>query len=427
MDTNRRNFLRGFGTIVALPALEYFAPIAAYAQSARIKRIFFFYVPNGANFYMNDSAGGFNLSDVLSPLNSVKDYVTVVNGLELATARGFRAGDHARGLSTFLTCVEPQFPGPGVAKSFDQVLADAVGKNSRFASLNLGTESGAGSDNGYSAAYNGNLSWLAPGTPNTKETEPLAVFNRMFGAGGRAEQQQQQAQRFKYGKSVLDFVREESSALNRRLGSSDKSKLDEYLTGLRELENRLGIANGASAAIGANCKEVAAPQFSGGYDSRVAAMYDLSYHALSCDMTRVGTFLLANEASGISYRFLGIYGGHHQISHDASPNGRAQIDTIVKWHVGELAKFAERLRTTSEGSGNMLDHSLLVFGGGIGDGARHNHDNLPILMIGRGGGIRSGRVVNVGRMPLANLYMNLAQRIGAPLQQFGDSSGSLDI
>lgn len=427
METNRRNFLRGFGTIVALPALEYFAPAAAFAQSSRIKRIFFFYIPNGANFYMNDAAGGLNLSDVLSPLNNVKDYVTVVNGLELATARGFRAGDHARGLSTFLTCVEPQFPGPGVAKSFDQVLADSIGRNSRFASLNLGTESGAGSDNGYSAAYNGNMSWLAPGTPNTKETEPMAVFSRMFGAGTASEQTQQQAQRFKYGKSVLDFVREESNALNRRLGSSDKSKLDEYLTGLRELESRLGIGGGSSAVIGANCKQVAPPQFNGGYEGRVAAMYELSYHALACDMTRVGTLLLANEASNVSYGFLGVYGGHHQISHDASPNGRAQIDTIVKWHVGQLAKFAERLRSTSEGNGNMLDNSLLVFGGGIADGARHNHDNLPILLIGRGGGIRSNRVVNAGRMPLANLYVTLAQRTGVQLPQFGDSNGNLEV
>jgi hypothetical protein len=392
---------------------------AAQAQAAAAKRVFFIYVPNGASFQAQAGGGAFNLPDVLSPLGAVKDYVSVVKGLNLQAARANRGGDHARAAGAFLTCVEPEYPGPGVAKSFDQVLAEAIGDRTRLGSLTIGAETGGGGDSGYAPSYVSNISWLAASTPNTKETDPLALFNRLFAGGTPAEQVAQEATRFKYGKSVLDFVRAEANALGGRLGSGDRAKLDEYLTSLREMEARIGT----SAVAGAGCREVASPSFNGGYDQRVSAMYDLSYHALACGLTRVGSFLLANEGSNVSYGFAGVSGGHHEISHDASPDGRAKIDSIVKWHVGQLAKFAERLKSTAEGSGNMLDNSILVFGSGIGDGTRHNHDQLPIIVVGRGGGFQGGRVVEAANAPLANLYTAIAKAMGAPVERFADSTG----
>lgn len=423
MHNDRRSFLRGLGSLVALPVLESLRGTAAMAQTATAKRIFFFYVPNGASFQVQAGGGALTLSDVLSPLGPVKDYVTVVKGLNLQAARVDRAGDHARAAGAFLTCVEPQHPGPGVDKSFDQVLAEAVGTGTRLGSLTIGAETGGGSDSGYAPSYVGNISWLSASSPNTKETDPLALFNRLFAGGTAAEQVAQEAARFKYGKSVLDFVRAEAKALGGRLGAGDRSKLDEYLTSLREMETRIGT----STVAGAGCQDVPRPSFNGSYDQRVSAMYDLSYHALACGLTRVGSFLLANEGSNISYGFAGVSGGHHEISHDASPDGRAKIDTIVKWHVGQLAKFAERLKSTAEGSGNMLDNSILVFGSGIGDGARHNHDQLPIIVVGRGGGIQGGRVVDAANAPLANLYMAIARAMGASMGRFADSTGVVSL
>lgn len=427
MTTNRRTFLRGLGTVIALPALEYFQTTTAHAQAAAsgAKRVFFFYIPNGANFRTASGGGALALSDVLSPLNNIRDYVTVINGLQLRGASAGRAGDHARAASAFLTCVQPMFPGPGVTKSFDQMLAETIGSSTRVGSLTLGGENGGGSDSGYSPAYVGNLSWLSASTPNTKETDPIAVFNRLFSGGTVAEQSAQRVQRFKYGKSVLDFVRDESAALSERLGSEDLSKLEEYLTSLREMEIRLGLG-GSPAVAAANCQSVARPTFNGGYDQRVRAMYELTYHALACGMTRVGSFLLGNEGSGISYGFIGVQGGHHEISHDGSQNGRAKIDTIVKWHAGQLAAFAERLRATPEGNGNMLDHSILVFASGINDGTRHNHDQLPVLIVGRGG-MQGGRVVDAPNAPLANLYVSIAKAMQAPIDRFADSTGALAL
>lgn len=424
MSINRRQVLRGLGTAIALP---YFASLGqlAKAQSARAKRVFFFYVPNGANLHMTN-AGEFRLSDVLSPLLSARDYVTVVNGLKLQGASVPRAGDHARAAGAFLTCVQPQHPGPGVARSFDLVLADSIASQSRTFALTLGGEDGGGGDSGYAPAYTGNISWLSANAPNTKETDPNAVFRRLFTSGTNGARLAL-AQAQDKGKSILDFVRGEAKSLNARLSSGDQAQLEEYLSSIRSMERRLGGLSAPAPLSTAQCQNVETPNPGSNYAGRIEALYDLSFHALACGATNVGSLLLGNEGSNLSYAFAGVPGGHHEISHDGSDDGRQKIDTIVKWHVQKLAAFVERLRTTAEDGGNMLDHTLLVFASGIGDGTRHNHDQLPVMVIGRGGGIKGGRVVDAGGAPLANLYVQIAGLTGAGISSFADSTGALNL
>jgi hypothetical protein len=432
---DRRKFLRGVGGCLALPALEYFAPAGAMAQSSA-RRILYCYMPNGAFWQATGVGTGFELPEVLSPLSQLKEYITVISGLTLPSARDTRGGDHARAAGAFLTGVLPEFPGPGVVRSIDYDLADVIGGGTRYATLTLAGENESGSDSGYAEAYQGNFSWASASAPSTKETNPQAVFERLFGGantppaggfGGSSPSVSSKAKakpRAASDKSVLDYVKAEAEALSGRLGSADRQKIDEYLTSVRELEKRVypeAEEDGPEPA--GQCMAPTRIGPADTYQQRIGLLYELMFHAFACDLTRVGTFMVANEASNIGYDFAGVSRGHHDVSHDDTERGRQDLAGIIKWHIGQLAAFLAKLKAA-----NMLDDTLVLFGAGLGDGARHDHDNLAILVAGRAGGlVPGGRHIEGKDAPLSNLHLTLAQALGANWSKFGESTAALGL
>ncbi|HET6572941.1 MAG TPA: DUF1552 domain-containing protein [Fimbriiglobus sp.] len=440
---SRRTALKGLGTVVALPWLESLARAAAPAAGAAPRRLAFLYVPNGINMreWTPEGAGKLGaLTDILEPLEPYKGYVNVLTGLELdkAKANGDGPGDHARAMSAFLTGRQPRKThGADIRAgiSADQHVANAVGDRTRFPSLELGIEKGlnAGNcDSGYSCAYSANLSWRGEATPNAKETDPKQVFERLFGNNDPKELAEARAKRDLYNRSVLDFVMEDAKGLGKTLGKGDHHKLDEYLTSVREVEQRIEKARRAAASR----KPVPKPGMAepSGVPKEVKdhirLMADLLVLAFRTDLTRVATFPLANDGSNRPYPFIGVAEGHHDCSHHGgNPDKLAKIKKINTFHAEQLAYLVGRMAAVKEANGKtLLDNVMLVYGGGIGDGNRHNHDDLPILLIGKGGDtIDGGRHLTYPRTPLMNLYLSLFDRMGCPTDRFGDSTGRLKI
>lgn len=442
---SRRTALKGLGTVIALPWLESLAraaaPVAGAAGAPR--RLAFLYVPNG--IHMQDwtpvAEGSLGvLPDILKPLEPYKGYVNVLTGLELdkAKANGDGPGDHARAMSAFLTGRQPRKThGADIRAgiSADQHVANAIGDKTRFPSLELGIEKGlnAGNcDSGYSCAYSANLSWRGEATPNAKECDPKQVFDRLFGGNDPKELAEARAKRDLYNRSVLDFVMEDAKGLSKTLGRGDQRKLDEYLSAVREVEQRIEKARQAASSR----KPVPKPDMAepAGVPKEVKdhirLMADLMVLAFQTDLTRVATFPLANDGSNRPYPFVGVSEGHHDCSHHGSdPKKLEKIKKINTFHAEQLAYLVGRMAGVKEANGKtLLDNVMLVYGSGIGDGNRHNHDDLPILLIGNGGGtIEGGRHLTYPRAPLMNLYLSLFDRMGCPTDRFGDSTGRLKI
>jgi hypothetical protein len=438
----RRAFLRGAGAVVALPWLESLRPRRAFADAPRggaPLRMAFLYVPNGA--HMKDwtptaVGAGFALPWILEPLAPVKDDVLVLSGLAQAkaNANGDGPGDHARAAATFLTSAQAYKTNGAnlrVGVSVDQVAARRVGSATRFRSLEIGCERGAQAgdcDSGYSCAYSSNLSWGSESTPLAKEVDPRLVFERLFTDDDANDTPAERDRRRRARRSVLDLVLEEGRRLHARLGTSDRRKVDEYLTGVRELELRLERAAGSGAPGGA-----LPPRPEGvpaDWQEHVRLMADLLVLAFQGDVTRVATFMLANEGSNRSYPAIGAPGGHHENSHHGGdPEKQERVRTVNRFHVAQYAYLLERLKAVQEGEGTLLDHSMVLYGSGIGDGNRHNHDDLPILLAGKGGGaLRPGRHLAFARStPLANLYVSMLEAMGVPTDRFGDSTGRLAL
>lgn len=442
---SRRTALKGLGTVVALPWLESLARAAApvAGASGAPRRLAFLYVPNGINMpdWTPAAAGKLGaLPDILKPLEPYKSYVNVLSGLELdkAKANGDGPGDHARAMAAFLTGRQPRKThGADIRAgvSADQHVANAIGDRTRFPSLELGIEKGlnAGNcDSGYSCAYSANLSWRGEATPNAKETDPKQVFDRLFGGNDPKELSEARAKRDLYNRSVLDFVMEDARGLGKTLGQGDQRKLDEYLTAVREVEQRIEQARRDAA----NHKPVPKPNMAEPagvpkeVKDHVRLMADLMVLAFQTDLTRVTTFPLANDGSNRPYPFIGVSEGHHDLSHHGSdPTKLEKIKKINTFHTDQLAYLVGRMAAVKEANGStLLDNTMLVYGSGIGDGNRHNHDDLPILLIGKGGGtIEGGRHLKYDRAPLMNLYLSLFDRMGCPTDRFGDSTGRLKI
>jgi hypothetical protein len=325
-----------------------------------------------------------------------------------------------------------------VGMSADQHVAAVVGDHTRFPSLELGIEKGqvAGNcDSGYSCAYSANLSWRSESTPNAKEVDPKQVFDRLFGGNDPKELAEARAKRELYNKSVLDFVREDAKGLNKTLGSGDQKKLDEYLTAVREIEQRIEKAKQANAAKPLPKPDMPAP--AGGIPKDVQEhmrlMSDLMVLAFQTDLTRVVTFPLANDGSNRPYKHLDVSEGHHELSHHGNDAKKLEkIRKINTFHVEQVAYMLTKMKAVKEANGScLLDNVMMVYGSGIGDGNRHNHDDLPILLMGKGGGtIEGGRHLVFPKRsdtPLMNLYLSLFDRMGAPAERFGDSTGKLAI
>jgi len=436
---SRRTLLRGLGTAMALPWLEAMAPAAGPAAPGGAPlRLAFFYVPNGVHMpaWTPAQSGPLGaLPPILKPLASLRDELLILSGLAQDGGRdhGDGPGDHARSMASFLTGVHPlKTSGYGIKAgiSADQVAAKVVGRSTRLPSLELGIDpsGGAGNcDSGYSCAYSSNISWQSASTPMAKEIDPRAAFGRLFASELSAESAQARARRARYRKSVLDSVAEDARQLQGQLGVVDRRKVDEYLTSVRELEARIARADKAPAI---DLKGV--PRPSGvPRDNRehIRLMFDVLALAFQADATRVATFTFANEASGRSYRAIGVPEGHHDLSHHGGDQEKqAKLQKINTYHAEQFAYFLDKLRSTREGDGTVLDRSMIVYGSGIGDGDRHNHDDLPILVAGRGAGtIRGGRhVVYPGDTPLNNLYLALLGRMGVAAGSLGDGTRPLD-
>lgn len=433
---SRRTILRGVGAAVALPWLDAMVPAFAGSVPTPPARLGFIYVPNGKN--MDDwtpktEGADFALPSILQPLKDLRDDFCVLTGLTADKARphGDGGGDHARALGAFLTGAQPRkTDGTDIRAgvSVDQVAAAAIGDQTRLSSLEIGCEAGAmagNCDSGYSCVYSSTMSWRSATQPLPKEVNPKSVFDRLFGGGSAAERAKTRAQR----QSVIDLVREDCKDLNGKIGRQDQQKLDEYVSSIRDIETRLERA--------AHMPEVKVPEgvvrpngVPASYEEHIKLMGDLMVLAFQTDITRVCTFVVANEGSNKPYAFAGVPEGHHDLSHHGnSPEKKAKIAKINTFHTQMLAHVLGRLKAVKEGDGTLLDHCLVAYGSGNSDGNAHNHDNLPILLAGQGcGTVKTGRHVKYPKeTPLNNLWLALLQRVGVKLQSLGDSTGVLAV
>lgn len=431
---SRRTVLRGLGTALALPALEAMVPSVARAQAAAgpPRRLLFYFVPNGIympSFTPDGEGEGYRLSPTLAPLAPYKEDFLVLGGLDNRPGEDLIPGNHARGTASFLTCTPPRKHPDGrleVGISVDQVAANAIGQETRFASLELGAEASvqAGScDSGYPCGYINNISWAGPTTPMAKEVDPKLVFDRLFAGGRPGETEEQIARRNRYRKSILDFVSEDTRALQAKLGSSDRQKLDEYLEGVRTLEKRIAANPGAG---GAACMPGEPPVATSNRQEVVQQMADLMVLAFQCDLTRVITFMLGNGFTNVAYHFLGVGEGHHELSHHREEKSYIDhLKVIDRWEVEQFAYLVGKLKAATDVDGSsLLDNSLVLFSSELSDGNRHHHINLPVVLAGRGGGdIRPGRHVYFrgagGEFPIADLYLTMLENVGVHLETFG--------
>jgi hypothetical protein len=435
---DRRTFLRGAGCALALPWLDAMAPASRAAPPAPLRCLFVF-SPNGMHMdeWRPEGEGrDAKLRGTLASLQPLRARLTVLTGLAIdgGFAHGDGAGDHARAGGSYLTCAHPRKTGGAdlwAGVSIDQHIAAAVPSSAPFASLELGMEKGPSSgvcDSGYSCAYSSNISWRTPSTPVAKETDPRAAYARLFGNPQRASDAAAEARRRRRERSILDAVLADAKALDARLGGADRRKLDDYLQAVRELERRL-------QALDAEPPRADVPEGllrdGLGYAERLRLMYDLLALAFATDRTRIATFMLGNAGSNRSYKFLDVPDGHHDLSHHGrKPEKLKALAAINRFHVEQFARFLGGLAERDGGAeGDLLAQSLIVFGSGIGDGDRHNHDDLPVLLAGEGGGAAKarGHVVLPKKTPMANLYLAVARAAGCRDAAFADSSGALAI
>lgn len=437
---SRRQFLRGLGTLIALPAMESLAPRALAAGSAGLKsqfplRMAFIYGPNGRNMQHWTPAKdgpGYDLSNSLKPLEKVKDTFQVITGLkhDKAAANGDGGGDHARANATFLTGMQARKTAGADIRagvSVDQIAANAVGQVTKLPSLELSCDAarGAGScDSGYSCAYQFNLAWKTENMPLAPERDPKLAFERLFTNGLAGEADAARAKREFYNKSILDFVNEDARTLQKHLGSTDRRKLDEYMSSIRDIERRLTNATRAAKDMPAYDKPTGVPEK---YEDHIRLMFDLIMLSFQTDTTRVCSFLLAHDGSNRTFPDIGVNDQHHGISHHQNnPERLDKIAKIDEWYCRQFAYFLEKMKGTKEGSGSLLDNCMIVYGGGISDPDRHSHRDLPVILAGGGGGtLKTGRHLRVNEEPMCNLYLSLLDRMGVKEARFGDSTGRL--
>ncbi len=425
---------------MGLPLLEAMLPANGLAapSAGAPKRMAFIFVPNGVivpDWEPKGEGADWKLSPTLEPLAKVKDKVCVVSGLmqDNARAKGDGAGDHARSSAAFLTGAHPVKTGGvdiKVGVSVDQVAAEKVGRLTKLPSLELGTEGGRNAgqcDSGYSCAYSNNISWRTANTPMAKEINPRLVFERLFGSADDREAAKGRAKRDEYRKSILDLVTDDASKLKQQLGQTDRRKVDEYFSSVREIEQR--IERSRDDASRQKAPDLTLPRgVPKELDEHLGLMFELMTLAFQTDTTRVATFMMANEGSNRSYPMVGVNDGHHHLSHHQNKQDWIdQLKKVDKYLVGHFARFLERLNGISEGGGTLLDHSMIVYGSAIADGNRHSHHDLPILLAGKGGGtIASGRhLVYPKETPLNNLFLSMLDRMDAGVDQLGDSTGRL--
>jgi hypothetical protein len=436
----RRTFLKGVGTAVALPFLDAMMPAFAAAQTtraARPVRMAFVYVPNGIDMrHWNPSYEGElgKLPQTLVPMEPFRKDITLLGNLTHNTGRALLdgAGDHGRCSGSYLTGVQVKKTLVDIKASVscDQLVANAIGKQTRFPSLEVGLEDArqAGDcDSGYSCAYTNNLAWRNETQPLPPILDPRSLFDRLFGEDA-ALSPAARAEKNKYRRSILDFITEDTQSLQKNLGPSDKRKLDQYLGSIRDIELQIEKAAMDNVQVDPQMeKPYGIPQ---DFAEHFKLMTDMITVAFQADLTRVVTFLVTREGTSRSYREIGISDGHHPLTHHR--NQIELMDKVAKinlYHVQQFATWVETLKNTQEPGGSILDNSMIVYGAGLSDGNAHLHHDLPTMIAGRGGDfIKPGkRILFRKETPMCNLFLTMMDRMGLPMEQFGDSTGHLTI
>lgn len=426
--------LRGMGAAIALPMLESMTPAFASTTKAPV-RMAFMYVPNGMD--MRNWSPGYEgplgeLPKILKPLEPFKQDITLLGNLTHNSGRALLdgAGDHGRCCGSYLTGVQPRKSAVDIkcGVSMDQLVANEIGKNTRFPSLELGLEDArqAGDcDSGYSCAYTNNLAWRSETQPLPPLLNPRAVFERLFGADAHLSPEAR-ARQNRFRRSILDFVSEDTQRLESNLGPTDRRKLDEYLTSIRDIEHQIDRAEKDNSQINPGMdKPYGVPA---DFAEHFKLMTDMLTVAFRADLTRVSSFLVTREGSSRAYREIGISDGHHPVTHHRNdPVLMDKVAAINTYHMQQFAGFIEKLKSIKEGDGTLLDNCMIVYGAGLADGNRHSHEDLPTLIAGRGGNyIKSGRrIVYRRETPMSNLFLTMMDRMGVHVENFGDSSGRL--
>ena len=441
MALPRRTFLRGVGATLALPLLDGMVPALSAMRNTAARptsRLYVAYVPNGMimdQWTPTTEGSGFPLPQTLAPLKPFHDRLTVVSGLAsepMFPLPGEGTGDHVRAAAAFLTGVHPKkTEGPDIrgGTSIDQIVAAKIGQETQLTSLELALDPNeliGACEAGWSCAYANTLSWRNPTTPLPMENQPRAVFERLFGDTDDTSQAARLA-RIREDRSILDSLAHEVDSFRHTLAPGDRDKVNQYLDAIRDIERRIQLAEAQS--------DVELPELSrptGGIPDTFAEharlMFDLQLLALQTDMTRVITFMMSREVSPRTYPELGIPDPHHGLSHHQ--NNPVQIEKLAKLnlhHIEQFAYFLDRLQSTPDGDGTLLDHMMMLYGSGISDSNQHLHVNLPILLVGGAGGrMRGGRHLRAAKdTPLTNLQLSVLAKVGVPTEQLGDSRGEL--
>ena len=439
MALPRRTFLRGMGVTLGLPLLDAMVPAAsALANTAAkpVRRLGFVYIPNGAvmKSWQPEGEGKLTqLSPTLMPLEPFKDQTIVPIGLsqKWAEAHGAGNGEHSRAGTVFLSGVHPkETEGADVRNgtTADQIAAQHIGRDTPLTSLELAMEQTyliGNCDNGYSCVYTNSISWRTPTTPNPHETNPRIVFQRMFGDGATPEERLAQLQE---DRSILDWVQGDVASLRNKLGPADRNSVNEYLESVREVERRLQVAEQQHGETLLDLPErpVGAPE---SYDEHAKLMFDLVALAFQADITRVFVFTLGKEQTNRAYPELGVNAAHHAVSHHQhDPLKFEQGHKVNQYHISLTAHFLNALKSTPDGDGNLLDHSLVLHGGGISDANEHSHIDLPLVMVGGAGGVKGGKILRHSLdTPMNNLLMAMLERVGVNTDRFGDATGTLEL
>ena len=437
----RRTFLKGAGAALALPLLDAMAPaLAATRDTAaqRIRRLGIVYVPHGAvmpNWTPATAGEGFELSPILEPLRPFRDQLVVLSGLANKPALavpGDPAGEHGRTGGAFLTGVHAK-PTEGAdveaAVSMDQIAASHFEQTTQLSSLQLGLEAtdlAGACDVGFSCSYTNTLSWRTPTTPLPIENNPRAVFERLFGDQDSTDKSAR-LERIHSERSILDSVSRKVRDLERQIGAGDRSKLSEYLDSIRDVERRISLAE-KQADRPIPTIERPAGSIPDTFVEHAKLMMDLQVLAYQTDLTRVITFMMSKELSNRTYPEIGVPDPHHPLSHHGDdPAKLEKLTKLNRFHLETFTYYLERLRATPDGDGTLLDNITLMYGSGMGNSNLHDPHNLPMLLLGGGSGsLRGGRHVRLAEdTPVTNLYLTLLDKLGLPIEKFGDSTGKL--
>jgi Protein of unknown function (DUF1552) len=434
----RRTFLKGLGAAVALPMLDAMTPAfgKTAVRSTTPTRLSFVYIPNGVTLNQWTPAGagrGFEFSRILKPLEPFRDRTMVLSGLaqQNGNALGDGPGDHARAAACYLTGVHPKkTAGADIQNgvSVDQIAAAHIGTETRFPSLELGCDESrtvGNCDSGYSCAYTNSVSWRSPSSPMPPETNPRLAFERLFGGLDAGLDPGTRARRRRQRRSILDLVADRTNSLVSTLGPSDRRKMDEYLTSIREIERRIQLAEQDTREVTPDFEMPSGVPVT--FAEYATLMYDIQAVAFQADLTRVSTLMIGREGSLRTYPEIGVPDPHHPLTHHQ--NNAEWIEKITKvntFHMELFAKFVGKLRSMPEGDGTVLDHSIIVYGSGISDGNEHTHEDLPVLLVGGGGSLQGNRhVVYEPNTPMTNLYLTLLDRVGVRQESIGDSTGQI--